>query len=354
MRCLGLFLALALFLAVGAQLASAEPANITKAKRDAAALQKKLSDLGSKLEAASEEYNTATEDLKQINSAAKTTQAKIDKATTDLDTVDQELANRLVDIYKQGRLSYVVAFMDASSLTELIESFSLLERMSRQDADLVKRVGTYKKQIEQHKTELAQEAKQQKAYTQRVAAAEKKVQSQLATNKRLLKGKDAQIAQLEKDYAAKQAALKAQAEAAARAAAARAAAARAQPGHIGVSVPGGASGSKVVQVAMKYIGVPYVWAGASPSGFDCSGLVLYSYAQVGVHLPHSAAMQYRCGTPLSKNELQPGDLVFFYNPIHHVGIYVGNGNMINAPYTGARVRIESVWKSSYYGACRIL
>jgi peptidoglycan DL-endopeptidase CwlO len=267
--------------------------------------------------------------------------------------VVDRLLDRLVGIYKQGRLSYIEAVFDSSSLTQLIERFSLLERVSRQDSDLVKQVDSYKKDIEKRKAELATQSKKQKTYTQRALAAEKKVQQRLAENNRLLKGKQAQIAQLEKDEAARQAALKKQAEDAARAAAAGAAAARAQPGHINISVPAGTSGAKAVQIAMKYIGVPYVWAGMSPSGFDCSGLVLYVYAQLGVHLPHSSALQYRCGTPVSKGQLQPGDLVFFHNPIHHVGIYVGNGNMINAPYTGASVRIETAWRSSYYGACRI-
>jgi cell wall-associated NlpC family hydrolase len=103
---------------------------------------------------------------------------------------------------------------------------------------------------------------------------------------------------------------------------------------------------------MKYLNVPYVWGGSSPNGFDCSGLVKYCYAKVGVSLPHSSAMMYNYGTHVSRSELKPGDLVFFFNPIHHVGIYIGNGNMINA--TGTHVQIGSVWKTNYHGATRIL
>ena len=106
-------------------------------------------------------------------------------------------------------------------------------------------------------------------------------------------------------------------------------------------------------IALRYLGVPYVWGGASPSGFDCSGLVMYVYAQLGVSLPHSAAMQYDCGTHVSRDQLEPGDLVFYGSPIHHVGIYVGNGDMIDAPYTGASVRIDPL-QSDYAGATRIL
>jgi cell wall-associated NlpC family hydrolase len=97
-----------------------------------------------------------------------------------------------------------------------------------------------------------------------------------------------------------------------------------------------------------------VWGGASPSGFDCSGLVMYVYHKVGVNLPHSSRLQYGYGRPVSRSELQPGDLVFFYSPISHVGIYIGDGQMINAAGTGKGVRIDDVWTRNYYGACRII
>ena len=105
---------------------------------------------------------------------------------------------------------------------------------------------------------------------------------------------------------------------------------------------------------MNYLGVPYVWGGSSPKGFDCSGLVMYVYRKVGISLPHSSRLQFGYGRPVARGDLQPGDLVFFHNPISHVGIYIGEGQMINAAGTGKGVRIDDVWASSYYGACRII
>ena len=99
---------------------------------------------------------------------------------------------------------------------------------------------------------------------------------------------------------------------------------------------GGGGNSAAVGIAMRYLGVPYVWGGASPSGFDCSGFVQYVYAQYGIRLPRTADVQASVGYPVSKDELQPGDLVFFagdYVNISHVGIYVGGGQMIHASST---------------------
>ena len=112
----------------------------------------------------------------------------------------------------------------------------------------------------------------------------------------------------------------------------------------------------VVGYAESQLGKPYVWGGASPStGFDCSGLVMWSFAQIGVSLPHNAAAQYGYGSPVSRSDLQPGDLVFF-DGLGHVGIYVGGNTFIHAPHTGDVVKYSSLtgwYASTYVGARRI-
>jgi cell wall-associated NlpC family hydrolase len=108
-------------------------------------------------------------------------------------------------------------------------------------------------------------------------------------------------------------------------------------------------------IAARYLGVPYVWGGSSPAGFDCSGLVSYVYAQLGVSLPHYTVAQWGATTPISASDLQPGDLVFF-DGLGHVGIYIGAGQFIHAPHTGTVVQIASLsgyWATHLDGARRV-
>ena len=113
----------------------------------------------------------------------------------------------------------------------------------------------------------------------------------------------------------------------------------------------------VVGVALSYLGTPYVWAGASPGGFDCSGLVMYAYSQVGISLPHSSYAMWGDGTPVPRDQLEPGDLVFF-DGLGHVGLYIGGGQFVHAPHTGDVVKVSNLddgwYASSYVGARRIL
>ncbi|MEU2349902.1 C40 family peptidase [Modestobacter sp. NPDC049651] len=105
--------------------------------------------------------------------------------------------------------------------------------------------------------------------------------------------------------------------------------------------PNGAA-QKAVDTALAQQGDPYVWAAAGPDAFDCSGLTQYAYAAAGVKLPHSSLSQSKLGTPVSRADLRPGDLVFFYSPVSHVGMYIGNGQMVHAPTSGSVVKVVSL------------
>ena len=117
-------------------------------------------------------------------------------------------------------------------------------------------------------------------------------------------------------------------------------------------VPVSGRAAAAVQYALAQVGDAYVWGAAGPSAFDCSGLTMMAWAQAGVSLPHSSQMQFGSGAPVSSDNLQPGDLVFYYSPISHVSIYIGNGLIVDAANPGAGVRVAGVFSMPYSGAVR--
>jgi len=128
-----------------------------------------------------------------------------------------------------------------------------------------------------------------------------------------------------------------------------------QTGHYPItSVQGHSVGVQALNEALTKIGDPYVWAAAGPDAFDCSGLVMWAYAQIGIHLMHFTGDQWNEGEHIPRSELQPGDLVFFYPTISHVGLYVGNGLMVDAPSAGEDVKIQAIDWGNYVGAVRII
>jgi peptidoglycan DL-endopeptidase CwlO len=112
-------------------------------------------------------------------------------------------------------------------------------------------------------------------------------------------------------------------------------------------------GTRALRYALTKIGDPYVWGAAGPGEFDCSGLVMWAFAQEGISLPHYTGAQWNSGMHVSRDELEPGDLVFFYADISHVGLYLGNGLMVDAPQTGEDVKVQAINWSIFVGAVRI-
>jgi len=116
------------------------------------------------------------------------------------------------------------------------------------------------------------------------------------------------------------------------------------------------TGDEAVTIALRYLGTPYSWAGASPAGFDCSGFVMYVYGKLGISLPHSSWMLWDVGKPVARRDLEAGDIVFF-GGLGHVGIYMGGGHFVHSPHTGDVVKVSSFsdgwYGSTYDGARRV-
>ena len=367
---LSLFLGL-LALLVPASSAVAAPEDVAQAKVEAQQLRSEIESLGNKVEMSVERYNNAQYELGKTQKAIAVNQAKLDRSQKDLAKASDRLEERVRGMYRNGRTSFLDALFTSRSFSELINRLDLMGKIGTQDSQVLEQVGQYRDEVAARKAKLAEDRQDQKRLVAESKAASLEVQSQLAAQRDALRGKEAQIAQLQREEEQRQARL----AALARQAAAQARSQRVARRSSGGSSSGGSSssgsssgesadtsshnapspsaGGSVVDVAMNYLGSPYRWGGSSPSGFDCSGFTMYVYSQVGISLPHSSSAQYGSGTHVSRSELQPGDLVFFGSPIHHVGMYVGDGNMIESPYTGASVRIRGIDRSDYAGATRI-
>jgi cell wall-associated NlpC family hydrolase len=312
--------------------ASAAPSAITTAAAELEALAQLVEELSADLEAAAEDYNYANQQYEDTKAAADEATANLKQAESDLAAARERLCERLVGIYKSGDIAALEALLSADSVADALGLMDDLRSLAQEDSRLVDEVQGYKNLQAQLQAKLDADLVKLAQYKEEAAAAQQKVQAQLAKQQQALKGKESQLAQLRKAEAERQARLAEQAR---------------QYKIWLASRPG-----KVVSLARSYLGVPYVWGGSSPSGFDCSGLAMYVYSKVGIKLPHSSRLQYNYGKPVSKTNLKAGDLVFFYSPIHHVGIYIGNGKMIDA--TGNKVQISNVFTKNYVGARRLL
>jgi peptidoglycan DL-endopeptidase CwlO len=251
----------------------------------------------------------------------------------------------------------------AKSISQMIDRAESARVLSNQDAQLGQQALRFERNVQRKQRQLTRLKAKRQATVSALAAKKQQIDSALAEQKRLLASIHTTIANLQEQERQREqriaaaAAARLRAELRARRAAAQAAAAQpsaptttpAAPSTSGVVAPPvsvpvanpGVGHPQAASIAMRYLGVPYVWGGSTPRGFDCSGLVMYVYAQLGISLAHFTGAQWSETMPISMSQAQPGDLVFF-NGVSHVGIYLGGGQMINAPHTGSVVRVDSI------------
>lgn len=354
---LALLSALVFGLAVTAA-GSAEPTQIGSKRAEAQQVLAQIQVMDAQMEKAVEAYNAANVRLDQIRHDLAVNQARLETAKKNLVKARAQVSARLVALYTSNEPDTLSIIFGAASLGDLIDRIDSANRIADEDARIAAEVKQYRNEVQTRQQALVKARADQVKVVADRAAQRSSIESQLAERQALYSSIKDQIAQLEAAERARQARLAAQAKAAAKqqpsAPAPAPAPAPSSAGSSGSSAPPPATHSSMVSIALQYLGVPYVWGGASPSGFDCSGLTMYAYAKVGVYLPHNAAMQYGMGTPVSRSQLAPGDLVFF-NGLSHVGMYIGGGRFVHAPHTGDVVKISSLseyWYSATYVGAR--
>jgi len=343
----------------GASAPGARADGISAKRAQAQTVLERLQQLDAAAQRANSRYQAANQKLRQVEHQLRVNRQALGVARVNFGRSERTLAKRLVAIYtSEDQQSSLAVILGARSLDDLISRIETVNSISKQDTALINQVVGFQHQIAHRRALLSNQRARQRRLVEARAAERNSIEGRLASEHRLYNSVRSQIQQMISAQQAQQAA-------AARAASAAAAAQAAAPkGSFGVgnpvstSIPGDRY-SGAVGIAEQYLGVPYVYGGASPSGFDCSGLVMYVYAQLGVSLPHYTVAQYNYSDSVSvpRSQLEPGDLVFFAG-LGHVGIYVGGGNFIHAPHTGSVVRIDSLSEGWYYseydGAKRIL
>ena len=334
-------LSVAVVAATAAPTASADQLSQKRAEAKAAA--QRLTELQAAAEKKIEAYDAAHQRLQETLRRIHVNEQSLAVAKANLASARERLSASLTETYKSGDQDAIAYLLAARSIGELVDQVQVMQRANGLNKSLLNDVTRYRTEVAKRQVLLDQERKARKRQQAAAAAARDRVLASLHSEQAYYNNLKGSIKRL---IAAREAAQQAAAEQ------------TVSTGDTGATgnlpaPPSSTVGGQAVAIAEQYLGVPYVWGGASPSGFDCSGLTMYVYAQLGVSLPHNAAAQYGMLPHVSESDLEPGDLVFFYG-LGHVGIYIGGGAFIHAPHPGDVVRISSLSaEGSYYGAARV-
>ena len=325
-----------------------------------------LQGLNSSLERSVQQYDLAQVKYVRVQRELRENRHELHIAQRNFVIGEQRIAHRLVALYTTPQDSPIEVILGARNLDEMLNRLDTAKSVTSLDTQVIREVAQFRSSARASGIRLKAARAEARRLVAEKAAKRAAIEYQIHKQQRLLASVKDEIAKIEAAQQARQLQL------------AREAAARLSQQHqqalaassatvVGitataandtfVAAPSSAVGGGAVGAAMAEIGKPYVWAAAGPDAFDCSGLVMYAYAQVGVSLPHSSYAMWNDGVPVSEDQLEPGDLVFF-DGLGHVGMYIGGGQFVHAPHTGTTVQISSLsdgwYSATYVGARRIL
>jgi cell wall-associated NlpC family hydrolase len=309
-----------------------------------AQLTQQVADASHQLEVLSEQLNQARTVLDQQQAAATQADQAAAAADTRLHAMDGQIRQLARTAYTTGDVSRVDAVLTSRSAGELIAQMGTLDAIAGHQTEVVRQVSDAAADARRARAAADGATAAAQHTIDDITAQQNQLQSRIADYRRQY---DALTAAQQQDVVQRVVGTPA-GDPAPTAAAVPAAAVPAPP----AAASGAAAAA--VRTALAQVGKPYVWGAAGPGAFDCSGLMQYSWAAAGLALPHSSGAQSGMGTPVSRDQLQPGDLVFFYSPVSHVAMYVGNGDIVHASTEGQPVKVVSLASVPGYNSARRL
>lgn len=303
----------------------------------AAEVQAQIDALDTELERRTEAFNELAVKLERTNVALTESRRRLTSAEADYARHLDQLEARLRSVYKSGgRDGLLPMLFLADGLDDLYNRIVLISQLADQDTKIVEGLQASKNSLDALLGQIETQKQDQLALRRQQDEQRLQIQAQLVERKAALSGIDGQIAQVLADERQRQADEQEQVR--------QALLSLLNGGHA-YTGPLPQNGDPVidqlVETAATYMGIPYVWAGDRPStGFDCSGFTQFVFGQHGVQLPHYSGYQAQLGTPVNLPDIQAGDLLCFGSPVHHVGIYIGQGLFIHAPRTGDVIKIS--------------
>lgn len=349
----------------------------------------KIQQLDNSISLAMEKSRELNEKIVNQQGKIEKTEAEIVKAETALENHKEVYSERLKSIQLKGNqsvITYAELLLSSGSVSDFFNRFTAISQFIESDTELLNGLNQKEQALVEAKEELHNQVNQLKqnqvelaAKQQQIEKDKEQIQKDLADAQGILQTQLAQQAAEQQALIAQQAAEQAQQQSVpqtlvaaqapstpttpttpatpAPAPATPAPSVSPSPSTPAVVAPNAvspASANALIANAKQYLGVPYVWGGSTPSGFDCSGFTSYVYRSVGISLPRTSSAQQNVGTRVPLNQLQPGDLVFRGSPAYHVGIYIGGGQYIHAPQTGDVVKIATFKPSMFSTASRVL